>query len=139
MRLTTLSVGAVLILASAPAYAQLANSGSLLTTGAQPTTGPAGSAAHQSATMAAVGGGTRGGIASVNGGDLAPGVNKGIVKGAPSQVGSNTPPRAAGAYVQAVGPNSNAGAAGVRVDVANGLGAGPGQTYRDVTINAPKP
>ena len=135
MRFFVLSASAAIALAAAPAFAQLAGSGNLLTTNSQPQKGP--SSPHQSATLAAAGGGTRGAIASVNGGDLAPSIAQSSIIPAPKSVGSNTPSRSAGAYVMAYGPGSGPGSAGARVGLANGLGQGPANTYRDVNVNAP--
>ena len=135
MRYIVLSASVAVALASTPAFAQLAGAGNLLNTNASTPKGA--SSPHQSSTMVAAGGGTRGAIVSANGGDLAPGVNQENITPAPKTVGSNTPSRAAGGYVQAYGPNSNAGTAGVRVDLANNLGAGPSTTYRDAVVNAP--
>ncbi len=134
MRLTTLSLGAALVLASAPAYAQLANSGNLLTTtGAQPNNP---GIAHQSSSMVNVATGTRGTIVGVDGGDLAPSVKTGRGMVMPAQASSATPNRSVGAYVQGAGqPGGATNGALARVAVTNNLGAGPVQTYREVGAN----
>jgi hypothetical protein len=134
MRFIVLTASVAVALASTPAFAQLAGAGNLVGTNSAAPTGP--SSPHQSSTMVAAGGGTRGAIVAANGGDLLPGAAKGSTVPAPKSVSSNTPSKAAGGYVQAFGPNSHAGTAGARIDVANGLGSGPSNTYRDVTVNA---
>ena len=134
MRLTILTAGAALVLASAPAYAQLANSGNLLTTTAQQPSFPG--APHQSSTMVNVATGTRGTIVGVDGGDLAPGVKTNQAMRGNSTVSSATPSKSVGAYVQAAGQPGGAGnGAAAAVAATNNLGAGPVQTYRAAGVN----
>jgi len=136
MRLTILAAGAALTLASAPAYAQLANSGNLLTTTGQQPNFPG--VPHQSSTMVNAAGGTRGEIVGVNGGDLAPGVQASKAEVLPAQARSSTPSRSAGAYVQVAGqPGGPSNGALARVAVTSNLGAGPSQTYREAGVHTP--
>ncbi len=136
MKLTILSVGGALVLASAPAYAQLANSGNLLTTTGQQPSFPG--VAHQSSSVTGVAAGTRGVIVSANGGDLAPGVQANKTLIVPAKASSATPDRSVGAYVQAAGqPGGATNGALARVALTNNLGAGPVQTYREVGLHTP--
>ena len=136
MKLTVAFAGAALILASGPAFAQLAGSGNLLgTQGTQPNWPGVN---HQSTTQAAAGGGTRGVLYNVNGGDLAPGLQKSNIRPVPGAVSSNTQNRSVGAWVE-VGPQSGGVGKGatVRANVDNSLGAGPTNVYRGIDVNAP--
>jgi hypothetical protein len=133
------TTGVLLALAATPAMAQLAGSGNLINTSPSPPTGP--SSSHQSTTIVSGGGGTRGVIYGVNGGDLAPGVNTSNLVVDPSQVRNKTANRSVGAYVEAGGAQSNGGqvtnGVTVRAAVSNGLGAGPTSVYRSADLNVP--
>lgn len=130
MRLILLTAGAALALASTPAMAQLAGAGNLVSTSASPPTG-ASAPNHQSTTMVAAGGGTRGAIYGVSGGDALPGVDKGDIIAAPGAVGSNTKNRSAAAYVQLGAQNGVT----ARAAANNSLGAGPNGTFRSADVN----
>jgi hypothetical protein len=130
------TIGGLLALAATPAMAQLAGSGNLVSTSPSPPTGA--SSSHQSTTMVSAGGGTRGVIYGVSGGDLAPGVNKSNLLVVPQPVASNTSNRSAAAYVE-TGANQGTVTQNptVRVAVSNGLGAGPTSTFRSVDVHVP--
>ena len=85
------------------------------------------------------GGGTRGVITGVNGGDAAPGVKNDQLIIVPKQVRNNTQDRSAGGWVE-VGQQTGGLNKGltVRSDVANSAGTGPKDTYRSVDVNTPK-
>lgn len=136
MKLTVLLAGASLVLATSPALAQLAGSGNLVNTQATQPNWPG--VNHQSTTMVAGGGGTRGVVYNVNGGDLAPGVQKNNIIADPDAVSGHTKARSAGAWAE-VGPQSGGLSKGatVRVDAASSLGAGPSNVYRSVDLNTP--
>ena len=136
MKLTILFAGAALMLASSPALAQLAGSGNLVSTQAQQPTWPG--VSHQSTTMVAGGGGTRGALYNVNGGDVAPGVQQSNIVADPGAVSSHSKDRSAGAWVEAGAQSGGLGhGATVRSDVSNNLGAGPTDTYRSADVNTP--
>jgi len=136
MRLTVLFAGAALVLAASPALAQLAGAGNLVNTQGQQPTWPGNN--HQSTTMIAGGGGTRGVLYNVNGGDLAPGLQQSDIKPDPSAISSRTKDRSVGAWVEAGPQNGGVGnGATVRTNVSNNLGAGPSSTYRSVDLNLP--
>ncbi len=141
MKLTIVTLSAALALTAAattPALAQLAGSGNLVgTQGAQPKW--PGISGHQSTTMVNGGGGTRGVITGVNGGDAAPGVKNDQFILAPKQVRNSTPDRSAGGWVE-VGQQTGGLNKGltVRSDFSNGAGSGPKDTYRSVDVNTPK-
>ena len=141
MKLTTVTLSAAIALAAAastPALAQLAGSGNLVgTEGTQPKW--PGVSGHQSTTMVNGGGGTRGVITGVNGGDAAPGVKNDQLIIVPKQVRNNTQDRSAGGWVE-VGQQTGGLNKGltVRSDVANSAGTGPKDTYRSVDVNTPK-
>ena len=133
MKLSILSAGAALALAAtAPAYAQLAGAGNLVTTGAAPGTGPS-DPAHQSTTMVNAGGGTRGVILGANGGDLAPGVASNKILATPKTVAGSAQPRSGAAYAQ-VGAQNGVTARGA---ASNNLGVGPASAYRSVDLHLP--
>ncbi len=136
MKLTIAFAGAALVLASSPAFAQLAGSGNLLATQSAQPNWPG--INHQSTTQAAAGGGTRGVLYNVNGGDLAPGLQKSDIRPVPGAVSSHTQNRSVGAWAE-VGPQSGGLGNGVTVrgNVDNSLGAGPANVYRGVEVNAP--
>lgn len=136
MKLTVVFAGAALALASAPAFAQLAGSGNLLSTqGSQPNWPGVN---HQSTSQVAAGGGTRGVLYNVDGGDLAPGLQKSDIKPVPGAVSNNTKNRSVGAWAE-VGPQSGGlgNGATVRANIDNNLGAGPNNTYRSIDVNTP--
>lgn len=136
MKLTMVTIGGLLALAATPAMAQLAGSGNLVSTAAQPPTGA--SSSHQSTTIVNAGGGNRGVLYGVNGGDLAPNVKTSNIVPTPSPVSANTPTKSAAFYVETgahqgtVTQNPT-----VRVAVTNSLGAGPTSVYRSVDVNVP--
>lgn len=136
MKLTLLSAAAVLALAATPAFAQLAGSGNLISTQSTQPTWPG--VNHQSTTMIAAGGGTRGVLYNVNGGDIAPGVNQSNIVPDPNAVSSHTQSRSVGSWVEVGAQSGGLGnGATVRADVSNGLGTGPTDTYRGVNVNTP--
>ena len=136
MKLTVLFAGAALVVASSPALAQLAGSGNLISTQAQQPGWPGNN--HQSTTMVAGGGGTRGVLYNVNGGDLAPGVQQSDIRPDPGAVSGHTKDRSLGGWVEAGAQSGGLGnGATVRTDVSNNLGAGPTDTYRSVDVNTP--
>ena len=138
MRLTLVTLSAAVALASTPALAQLAGSGNLVGTQGKQPAWP-GISGHQSTTMVNAGGGNRGVITGVNGGDLAPGVQNDQLIVVPKQVRDNTQNRSAGGWVE-VGQQTGGVNKGItlRSDVANNLGSGPKDTYRSADVNTPR-
>lgn len=133
MKLSVLITGAALALAATvPAQAQLAGAGNLLSTGAAPPTGPS-APNHQSTTMVNAGGSTRGVIAGVNGGDLAPGVVNNKIIATPKAAAGSVAPRSAATYVQLGAQNGVT----ARAAVSNNLGVGPTSAYRSVDVHLP--
>ena len=130
------TTGAILALASTPAFAQLAGSGNLVSTAASPPSGA--SSPHQSTTMVNGAAGSRVVLAGVNGGDAAPGVKTSKMVVLPGQARSATPAKTVGGWVEVgAAKGSVTQAPTVRAHVDNGLGTGPGSTYRGVTVNVP--
>jgi len=137
MKLAIVTTGVALALAATPALAQLAGAGNLVSTSASPPSGVS-NPNHQSTTMVNGGGGTRGVLYGVNGGDLAPKAKTSNLIVAPAQVRSNTQDRSVGFWAEA-GANQGSVTQNptVRANVDNGLGAGPNTTFRRVDLNVP--
>ena len=130
------TAAATLVLASTPAFAQLAGSGNLVSTAASPPTGPG--SPHQSTTMVNGAAGSRVVLAGVNGGDLAPGVKTDKMIILPGQARSATPAKTVGGWVEVgAAKGSVTQAPTVRANVDNGLGTGPSNTFRSVDLNLP--
>ncbi len=130
------TAAATLALASTPAFAQLAGSGNLISTSATPPAGP--NSPHQSTTMVNGGGGTRGVLAGVNGGDAAPGVKTSKLVVLPAGVRNQTADRSVGGWVEAgASKGSVTQQPTVRTHVDNNLGAGPNSTSRTLDLNLP--
>lgn len=136
MKLTMVTIGGLLALASSPAMAQLAGSGNLVSTSPSPPTGA--SSSHQSTTMINGGATQRAVLYGVNGGDLAPNVNTSNLILVPKQTSSQLPKKGVGFYVEA-GANKGSLTQNptLRASVSNNTGAGPSSTFRSVDVNVP--